>query len=138
MNSASISGGGSFDLILVKRSRRTDFIQFLYRTANDGQPIEQLSNVERYRATEVNIHPITNRQKGAGNWACDGESFAANKVTIRAHHQALNLFASGIHLGQVKEINEDESLFKTCEQHIFTILLCICVVFAIFLLFLSL
>lgn len=131
MSNASISGDGSFDLILVKRSRRTDFLRFFYRAANDGQTIGELSNVERYRATEVNICPIATRRSGAGNWACDGEPFTANKVTIRAHHQALNLFASGIRLSQIKEINEDESLFQTYQRHASTILSCIGVFVAI-------
>ncbi|CAF1510620.1 unnamed protein product, partial [Didymodactylos carnosus] len=100
---------GSFDLILVKRSWRLGFFRFLHRVANDGRQIEELSNVERYRATEVVIRPIVTRQKELGNWACDGEVIQANEIRIRAHHQALNLFASGIHPDQIKKINEEES-----------------------------
>ena len=137
MKNDSISGDGSFDLILVKRSRRMGFIRFLYRAANEDQTIEELSNVERYRATEVIIRPMATRRRGAGNWACDGESFAADEIAIRAHHQALKLFASGIRLDQVKEINDDESLFQTCRQHAFTILLCICVFFGLLLCLIS-
>ncbi len=96
-------------MILVKRSWRLDFFRFLHHVANDDRTIEELSNVERYRATEVVIHPIITQQNERGNWACDGELITANEVRIRAHHQALNLFASGIRLDQIKKINKEES-----------------------------
>lgn len=102
-------GDGSFDLILVKHSWSVKFLRFLHRVASDGRSIEELSNVERFRATEVVIHPIFSQKKELGNWACDGELFKANEIRVRAHHQALNLFASGIHLDQVKKINKEES-----------------------------
>ncbi len=86
-----------------------DFFRFLHHVANDDRIIEELSNVERYRATEVVIHPNITQQKERGNWACDGELITANELRIRAHHQALNLFASGIRLDQIKKINEEES-----------------------------
>jgi hypothetical protein len=103
------SGDGSFDLILVKRSWRLDFLRFLRHVAHDGRTIEELSNVERYRATEVVIHPFITHRKEQGNWACDGELIKADEVRIRAQHQALNLFASGIRLDQIKKINHENS-----------------------------
>jgi hypothetical protein len=105
-------GDGAFELILVKRSWYLDFLRFLHQVASDGRSIEELSNVERYRATEVVIHPIFSQEKELGNWACDGELFEANEIRVCAHHHALNLFASGIHLDQVKKINKEESKFS--------------------------
>jgi hypothetical protein len=96
-------------VILVKQSWRLAFFRFLHRVARDGRAIEELSNVERYRATDIVIRPIVTRQEELGNWACDGELIKANEIRIHAHHQALNLFASGIRLEQIKKINEEES-----------------------------
>ncbi len=93
----------------MKRSWRLDFFRFLHQVAKDGRTIEELSNVERYRTNEVVIHPIITQQKERGNWACDGELITANEIRVRAHHQALNLFASGIRLDQIKKINEEQS-----------------------------
>jgi hypothetical protein len=109
MSNTPFLGDGSFDLILVKSSWRLDFFRFLHHVAKNSQKVEKLSNVERFRATEVIIHPIITQQKERGNWACDGELITANEVRVRAHHQALNLFASGIRLDQIKKINEEES-----------------------------
>ncbi|CAM4929472.1 unnamed protein product [Rotaria socialis] len=97
-------GDGTFDLILVKRSWRTSFLRFLWQVANDGRSIEDLPNVEKYRVREVLIRPIVKDGKQAGNWACDGELINGNEIRIRAHRQALNLFASGIQLKE-KQIN---------------------------------
>ncbi len=36
----------------------------------------------------------------------DGELIKANQITIRAHRQILNLFASGINIEQIKIINQ--------------------------------
>ncbi|CAF1122775.1 unnamed protein product [Rotaria sp. Silwood1] len=102
-------GDGSFDVVLVKSSWRLDFFRFLHHVAKDGRTIDDLSNVERYRATEVIIRPTINRRNRLGNWACDGELITANEVRIRAHSQVLNLFASGIRLDQIKKINEEVS-----------------------------
>lgn len=55
------------------------------------------------------IHPVANHEKELGNWSCDGELIDAKQITIRAHHQALKLFAIGINLDQVKKINEQQS-----------------------------
>ncbi|CAF1034040.1 unnamed protein product [Adineta steineri] len=99
-------GDGSFDIILVKRSWRMGLFRFLRHVANDARTIEELSNVERYRATEVIIRPVITQQKEIGNWACDGEVITANEVRIRAHHRVLNLFASGICSEQIKKINK--------------------------------
>ncbi len=93
----------------MKQTWRLDFFRFLHHVAEDGRAIEELSNVERFRTTEVVIHPIVTQQNERGNWACDGELITVNEVTIRAHHQALNLFASGIRLDQIKKINEENS-----------------------------
>ena len=84
-------------------------LRFLHSVASDARNIDELSNVERYRATQIIIHPIVNQQEQLGNWSCDGELFTANQVTIRAHHQALNLFASGIDPDQIKQINQQNS-----------------------------
>ncbi|UJR29327.1 hypothetical protein I4U23_010539 [Adineta vaga] len=100
---------GSFDVILVKHSWRLQFLRFLHHIANNSGAIERLSTVERFRATEVCLHPIINQEKELGNWACDGELLEAKEITIRAHHQALRLFATGINLEQIKKINEEES-----------------------------
>ncbi|CAF1010634.1 unnamed protein product [Rotaria magnacalcarata] len=97
-------GDGTFDLILVKRSWRTSFLRFLWQVANDGRSIEDLPNVEKYRVREVLIRPIVKDGKQAGNWACDGELINGNEIQIRAHRQALNIFASGIQLKE-KQIN---------------------------------
>jgi hypothetical protein len=96
-------------VILVKHSWLLAFLQFLHRAASSGRAVEELSDVDRYRATEVVIHPFVTRQEELGHWACDGELIKANEIRIRAHHQALNLFASGIRLDQIKKINEEES-----------------------------
>jgi hypothetical protein len=80
--------------------------RFLHNVANDGRTIDDLSNVERYRATQIIIRPIINREEDLGNWSCDGELIKANQLTIRAHYQALNLFASGINLDQIEQINQ--------------------------------
>lgn len=85
---------------------------FLHHAANDRRPIEELSNVERYRVADVLIHPIVTQQEELGNWACDGELITVNEVRVRAHHQALNLFASGINLEQIKKINKAEEETK--------------------------
>ncbi|CAF4765909.1 unnamed protein product [Rotaria sp. Silwood1] len=98
-----MSGDGTFDLILVKRSWRTGFLRFLWQVANDSRSIEDLPNVERYRVREVLIRPINTGQKEAGNWACDGELISGKEIQIRVHRQALNLFASGIKLKEKKE-----------------------------------
>src|SRR5579871_3536650 len=103
MNELCILGDGSFDLILVKHSWYLNFFRFLHQVADDGRTIEELSNVERYRATEVIIHPIFTRRKELGNWACDGELITANEIRVRAHHQILNIFASGIRPDQIKK-----------------------------------
>ncbi|CAF3725610.1 unnamed protein product [Adineta steineri] len=100
---------GSFDVILVKHSWRLTFLRFLHHIARHSRAVEELSNVQRYRATEVVIHPVVSRPKELGNWACDGELIEGNEIKIRAHHQLLSLFASGIHLDQIKKINEEES-----------------------------
>ena len=84
-------------MILVKRSWHKDFLRFLWQVANDGRSIEDLPNVERYRASEVHVRPINNAQINPGNWACDGELITANEIQVRTHRQVLNLFASGIH-----------------------------------------
>ena len=107
--SSSILANGSFDVVLVKHSWRLQFLHFLHRVANDSQAIEQLSNVERFRAIQVKIYPIINHEKELGNWSCDGELIEGKEITIHAHHQALKLFATGIHLDQIKKINEKES-----------------------------
>ncbi|CAF4345749.1 unnamed protein product, partial [Rotaria sordida] len=70
-----ILGDGSFDVILVKSSWHLDFYRFLRHVADDGRTIDGLSNVERYRATEVIIRPIVTSQTRLSNWACDGEAF---------------------------------------------------------------
>ncbi|CAF3751273.1 unnamed protein product [Rotaria sordida] len=72
-------GDGSFDVILVKSSWHLDFYRFLRHVADDGRTIDGLSNVERYRATEVIIRPIVTSQTRLSNWACDGEAFIANE-----------------------------------------------------------
>jgi hypothetical protein len=128
-------GDGSFDLILVKRSRRRGFLRFLHRVANDRRPIENLSDVERYRATKVIIRPIVTGRNVAGNWACDGELLTANEVTIRAHHQALSLFASGIRLDQIKQINKDDSKKVRCFSSIIGFAFVVCFLFLFLFLF---
>ncbi|CAF4536987.1 unnamed protein product, partial [Rotaria sp. Silwood2] len=45
-----------------KSSWRLDFFRFLRHVAKDGRTIDDLSNVERYRAIEVIIRPIVNRR----------------------------------------------------------------------------
>jgi diacylglycerol kinase family enzyme len=99
------SDDGSFDVILVKRSWHMGLFRFLQNVANDGRNIDQLSNVERYRATKVVIKPIIHREEDLGNWSCDGELIQGKQITICAHQQILHLFASGINLEQVKQIN---------------------------------
>ncbi|CAF2782169.1 unnamed protein product [Rotaria sp. Silwood2] len=96
-------GDGTFDLILVKRSWRTGFLRFLWQVANDSRSIEDLPNVERYRVREVLIRPINTGQKQLGNWSCDGELINGNEIQIRAHRQALNIFASGIKLKEKQQ-----------------------------------
>ena len=96
-------------MILVKQSWRLDFFRFLHRVAENDRAVEELSNVERFRTTEVVIHPIGTREKDRGHWACDGELIEGNELKIRAHHQSLNLFATGIRLYQIKKINEEDS-----------------------------
>ncbi|CAF4388672.1 unnamed protein product, partial [Rotaria sordida] len=58
-----------------------------------SRTIDDLSNVECYRATEVIIHPIINRRNRLGNWVCDRNLITSNEVKIGAHSQVLNLFA---------------------------------------------
>ena len=89
-------GDGTFDLILVKRSWHTDFLRFLWQVANDSRSIEDLPNVERFRASEVHVRSLNADRIDAGNWACDGELISANEILVRVHRQVLNLFASGI------------------------------------------
>ena len=96
-------GDGSFDLVLVKDSRRTGFLRFLWQVANDSSNIENLSNVEKYAVSEVCIEPSAENGNRIGNWACDGELISGEKITIRVHRQALCLFASGIHSGKSKD-----------------------------------
>jgi diacylglycerol kinase family enzyme len=98
-------GDGTFDLILVKRSWRTGFLRFLWQVANDGRSIEELPNVERYRVSEVLIHPMHTEPKRLGNWACDGELITGNEIQVRIHRQVLNLFASGIQFDKLQEYN---------------------------------
>ena len=100
---------GSFDLMLIKSSWYFNFLRFLHSAARDGRTIDELSNVERFRVTEVLIHPIDTREEDRGNWACDGEVIKVNQARIRAHHRILNLFASGIRPDQIKKINEENS-----------------------------
>ena len=89
-------GDGTADLILVKRSWFTGFLRFLWQVANDSRSIEDLPNVERYRASEIFIRPIHTDRRRLGNWACDGELIEGNEIRIRIHRQVLSLFASGI------------------------------------------
>ena len=96
-------GDGTFDLILVERSWHTSFLRFLWQVANDSRSIEDLPNVERYRASEVVIRPVHNDRKRPGNWAIDGELISANELQVRIHRQALNLFASGIQFSELVE-----------------------------------
>ncbi len=58
--------------------------------------IQISSNVERYRATQ-----IVNQE---GDLSCDGQLIKVNQVKIRAHHQILNLFASGINIQQINQL----------------------------------
>jgi diacylglycerol kinase family enzyme len=102
-------GDGSFDVILVKRSWRMGLLRFLTNVANDGRSIDDLSNVERYRATQIIINPIIDREQDLGNWSCDGELIQAKQVTIRAHRQILTIFASGINIEQINRINQLKS-----------------------------
>ena len=87
----------------MKRSWRSGFLRFLWQVANDGRSIEDLPNVERYRASEVHIRPIHDEQRKLGNWSCDGELISGHEIRIRIHRQALNLFASGIHFDKLEE-----------------------------------
>jgi hypothetical protein len=80
--------------------------RFLTNIAKDGRTIDDLANVERYRANEIIIKAIINKQQDLGNWSCDGELIQAKQITIRAHHQILNLFASGINIQQIQQINQ--------------------------------
>jgi len=105
INLSFFLGDGTFDLILVKRSWRTGFLRFLWQVANDGRSIEDLPNVERYRASEVFIHPMHTDRKRLGNWTCDGELISGNEILVRIHRQALNLFASGIQFDKIIEYN---------------------------------
>ncbi|UJR33624.1 hypothetical protein I4U23_021059 [Adineta vaga] len=98
-------GDGTFDLILVKRSWQTGFLRFLWQVANDGRSIEDLPNVERYRVSEVLIHPMHTDHIRLGNWACDGELISGTEIQIRIHRQALHLFASGIQFDNVGRNN---------------------------------
>lgn len=107
VHSSFALGDGTFDLLLVKRSWRTGFLRFLWQVANDGRSIEDLPNVERYRVSEVLIRPMNTGVKQAGNWSCDGELITGDEIRIRAHRQALNLFASGI---QFAERHQNENL----------------------------
>ena len=85
------------------------FLRFLTNVANDGRTIDDLDNVQRYRAIEISINPTSNREDDLGNWACDGELIQAKQIKIRAHQQRLSLFASGINLQQVQIINQIQS-----------------------------
>ena len=100
-----IQGDGTADLLLVKRSWRTGFLRFLLQVANDGRSIEDLPNVERYRASEILIRPLHTDRRRLGNWACDGELISGNEIRIRIHRQVLNLFASGIQFDKIVEYN---------------------------------
>jgi hypothetical protein len=80
-------------------------VRFLHHVSNDGRTIDDLSNVERYCATRIVINPIVNQEGDLGNWSCDGELIKANQITISAHRQILNLFASGINTQQIQQIN---------------------------------
>ena len=73
------------------------------QVANDGRSIEDLPNVERYRVSEVLIHPMHTDRIRLGNWACDGELISGNEILIRIHRQVLNLFASGIQFANVEK-----------------------------------
>jgi diacylglycerol kinase family enzyme len=99
------SGDGTFDLLLVERSWHTSFLRFLWQVANDSRSIQDLPNVERYRASEVFIRPMHTDRKRLGNWACDGELISANEIQVRIHRQVLNLFASGIQFNELVEYN---------------------------------
>lgn len=101
----------------MKRSWHKDFLRFLWQVANDGRSIEDLPNVERYRASEVHVRPISNAQINPGNWACDGEIISANEIQIRTHRQVLNLFASGIQSIQNQPIKQNfRDIFKPKKQ----------------------
>jgi diacylglycerol kinase family enzyme len=102
-----ISGDGTFDVLLVKRSWRTAFLRFLWQVANDSRSIEALSNVERYRVSEVLIRPISSERKRPGCWSCDGELITGDEIQIRVHRQALRLFASGIGFYGLKSTTND-------------------------------
>lgn len=95
-------GDGTFDLILVKRAWPIGFLRFLWQVAKDGRAIEDLSNVERLRVSEVLIRPVPTRGKQFGSWACDGELINGNEIQIRVHRQALLLFAAGIQFKNVQ------------------------------------
>lgn len=103
-------GDGTADLLLVKRSWRTGFLRFLWQVANDGRSIEDLPNVERYRASEVLIRPLHTDRRRIGNWAIDGELVSGNEIKIRVHRQVLNLFASGIQFDKLIEYNRIENM----------------------------
>lgn len=85
-------------MILVKNSWRTGFLRFLWQVANNSLTIHDLPNVERYHVSEVLITPLGNARSPIGNWACDGELIVGQEIRVRVQRQALNLFASGIHL----------------------------------------
>ena len=89
----------------MKRSWTFGFLRFLHHVANDGRHLDELTNVERFRAIDVIIRPIPSNGEKLGYWACDGELIEAKEVRIRAHRRALNLFATGVRLEEIKKIN---------------------------------
>ena len=96
-------------MILVKQTWNGAFLRFLQNVARDGRTVDELPNVERFRATEVLIRPVLTKGEHLGHWSCDGELIDAKEVRVRAHHQVLNLFATGIQPEQIKKINDEDS-----------------------------
>jgi diacylglycerol kinase family enzyme len=93
-----IVGDGTLDLILVKRSRPTGFLRFLWQVARDSRSIDNLPNVERYHVREVRVRSLHNERNNHGHWSCDGELIVGDDVCVRVQRQVLTLFASGINI----------------------------------------
>ncbi|KAG9477778.1 hypothetical protein GDO78_012997 [Eleutherodactylus coqui] len=104
---------GTADLILVQNSSLVEFVRFLSRHTNRKDQFA-LSNVEvhriramRFTPEELDEEEAIRRQKrflvcpcgspsATSTWNCDGEILDCTRLSVRVHHQLIQLFARGI------------------------------------------
>ncbi|XP_073446982.1 ceramide kinase-like isoform X2 [Dendrobates tinctorius] len=112
---------GTADLILVQECSTFQFLRHLSRHTNRKDQFA-LPNVEvhriramRFTPEELDEEEIIRRQKrfftcpcenssATSTWNCDGEILDCSQLSVRVHHQLIQLFARGIEDAQMRTI----------------------------------